>query len=42
MDYGKKEVIVSSLFLKTNFKLSTIIKQVNDILLEKCQENKFC
>ena len=28
--------------LKNNFKLCKIIRQVNDLLLEKCKEHKFC
>ena len=28
-------------FLKSNFKVCTVIRQVNDLLLEKCKEHRF-
>ena len=39
--YGVKEVIISSIFIKRQFKLTRIIKQVNDHLRDECRSNKF-
>ena len=39
--YGVKEVIISSIFIKRQFKLTTIIRQVNDHLRNECRSNKF-
>ena len=39
--YGVKEVIVSSVFIKGQFKLTWIIRQVNDHLRDECRSNKF-
>ena len=40
-DSGAIKVIVSSLLLKSNFKLRKMIKQVNDLLYDECKDQKF-
>ena len=39
--YGVKEVIIFSIFIKINFKLTWSIRQVNDHLRDECRSNKF-
>ena len=39
--YGVKEVIISSIFIKRQVKLTRIIRQVNDHLRDECRSNKF-
>ena len=39
--YGVKEVIISSIFIKRQFKLTRIIKQVNDHVHDECRSNNF-
>ena len=39
--YGVKEVIISSIFIKKQFKLRRIIRQVNDLLRDECKRNNF-
>ena len=39
--YGVKEVIISPIFIKRQFKFARIIKQVNDHLRDECRSNKF-
>ena len=39
--YGAKEVIISSIFIKRQFKLTRIIRQVNDHLRDEYRSNKF-
>ena len=41
LSYGVKEVIVSSIFIKKQFKLARIIRQVNDLLHDECKINNF-
>ena len=41
LNHGVKEVLISSIFLKKQLKLTKIIRQINDTLREKCRENKF-
>ena len=42
LSYGVKEVIISSvLFIKKQFKLSKIFRQVNDFFRDECKRNKF-
>ena len=38
--YGVKEVIISSIFIKSQFKLTRIIRQVNDHLRDECRSDK--
>ena len=40
LSYGFKEVIISSIFIKRQFKLTRIIRQVNDLLRDECKRNK--
>ena len=39
--YGVTEVIISSIFIKRQFKLTRIIRQVNDHLRDESRRNKF-
>ena len=39
--YGVKDVIFSSIFVKNCIKLGKIISQVNDTVTKKCKENGF-
>ena len=39
--YGVKEVLISSIFPKKQIKLTSIIREINDILKEQCRENNF-
>ena len=39
--YGVKEVIISTIFIKRQFKFTRIIKQVNNHLRDECRSNKF-
>ena len=39
--YAVKEAIILSLFIKRQFKLTRIIRQVNDFLCDECKRNKF-
>ena len=41
LNYGVKEVIISSIFLKKQIKLTRLIRQINDILVQLCRENNF-
>ena len=41
MLYGVKEVIISSIFIKRQFKRTRIIRQVNAHLRDECRSNKF-
>ena len=38
---GVKEVVISSIFIKRQIKLTRIIRQVNDLLRDGCKRNKF-
>ena len=38
LSYGVKEVIISSIFIKKHFKLTRIIRQVNDLLRVSAKE----
>ena len=38
---GVKEVIILSIFIKKQFKLTRIIRQVNDLLCDECKRNNF-
>ena len=38
--YGVKEVIISSIFIKSQFKLTRITRQVNDHLRDECRSDK--
>ena len=38
---GVKEILISSIFLKKQLKLTRIIREINDVLREKCKENNF-
>ena len=40
-DVGVKDVVISSIILKRQFKLTKVICQVNDLLKHKCKENNF-
>ena len=40
LSYGFKEVIISSIFIKRPFKLTRIIRQVNDLLRDECKRNE--
>ena len=37
--FGVKDVVISSVFLKQQFKLTIVIRQVNDLLKDKSKEN---
>ena len=39
LSYGVKEVIISSIFIKKQFKLTRIISHVNDLLRDECNRN---
>ena len=39
--YGFKEGLISSIFIKKQFKLRRIIRQVNDLLRDECKRNNF-
>ena len=39
--YGVKEVIILSIFIKKQFKLTRIIRQVNDLLCDECKRNYY-
>ena len=39
--YGVKEMVISSIFIRRQFKLTRIIRQVNDHLRNECRNNKF-
>ena len=39
--YGVKEVVISSIVIRRQFKLTRIIRQVNDHLRDECRNNKF-
>ena len=39
--YGVKDVIISSILPKRNMTYTKVIREVNDILIEKCQLNGF-
>ena len=41
LSYGVKEVIILSIFIKNQFKLTRIIRQVNDLLRDECKRNNF-
>ena len=41
LSYGVKEVIISSIFIKKQFKFTRIIRQVNDLLRDECKRNNF-
>ena len=41
LSYGVKEVIILSIFIKKQFKLTRIIRQVNDLLCDECKRNNF-
>ena len=41
LSYGVKEVIILSTFTKKQFKLTRIIRQVNDLLRDECERNNF-
>ena len=41
LSYGVKEVIISSIFIKNQFKLTRIIREVNDLLRDECRRNNF-
>ena len=41
LSYGVKEMIISSIFIKKQFKLTRIIRQVNDLLRDECKRNNF-
>ena len=41
LSYGVKEVIISSIFIKKQFKLTRIIRQVNYLLRDQCKKNNF-
>ena len=41
LSYGVKEVIISSIFIKKPFKLTRIIRQVNDLSRDECKRNNF-
>ena len=38
LSYGVKQVIISSIFIKKQLKLTRIIRQVNDFLLDECKK----
>ena len=38
---GVKEVIISSIFIKKRFKLTRIIRKVNDLLRDECKRDNF-
>ena len=39
--YGVKDAIFSSIFVKNSIKLSKMISQVNETVTKKCEENEF-
>ena len=39
--YGVKEVMISSIFIKIQVKLTRIVREVNDHLRNECRSNKF-
>ena len=41
LSYGVKEVITSSIFIKKHFKLTRIIREVNELLRDECTRNNF-
>ena len=41
LSYGVKEVIISPIFIKKQFKLRRIIRQVNDLLRNEYKRNNF-
>ena len=41
LSYGFKEGLISSIFIKKQFKLRRIIRQVNDLLRDECKRNNF-
>ena len=41
LSYGVKEVIISSIFIKEQFKLTRIIRQVNALLRDECKRKNF-
>ena len=41
LSYGVKEVIISSIFIKNQFKLTRIIREVNDLLRDEGRRNNF-
>ena len=38
---GVKDVIISSILVKRNFRITRIIRQINDLLCEYCVSNNF-
>ena len=41
LSYRVKEVVISSIFFKKQFKLTRNIRQVNDLLRDVCKRNSF-
>ena len=41
LSYDVREMIISSIFIKKLFKLTRIIRQVNDLMRDECKRNKF-
>ena len=41
LSYDVREMIISSIFIKKLFKLTRIIRQVNDLIRGECKRNKF-
>ena len=41
LSYGVKEVIISSMFMKKQFKLTRIIRHVDDLLRDECKRKNF-
>ena len=39
--FGVKEVVISSIFRKQQFKLTKVIRQVNDLLKDVCKDSNF-
>ena len=41
LSYDVREMIISSIFIKKLFKLTRIIRQVNDLMRDECKRDKF-
>ena len=41
LSYRVKEVVISSIFIKKQFKLTRIIRQVNNLLRDECKRTNF-